>query len=87
MISSDSVAKGKPAPDVFLKAAELLGAAPQRCIVFEDSYHGVQAGLAAGMKVFAVPSTRGNGIERLATRTFSSLAEVTLEDISAELGQ
>ena len=46
----------KPAPDAYLLAAERLGVAPQRCVVFEDSEAGVVAGKAAGMFVFAVPN-------------------------------
>ncbi len=49
-------ARGKPDPAVFLTAAERMGAAPQRCIVFEDAPSGVAAGKAAGMHVVAVPS-------------------------------
>ena len=49
--SSYEVAKGKPAPDVFLKAAEKNNFPPHRCIVIEDTIFGVEAGLAAGMKV------------------------------------
>ena len=45
----------KPAPDVFLKAAEALGAKPEGCLVLEDSINGVQAGRAAGMTVCMVP--------------------------------
>ncbi len=45
----------KPAPDVFLKAAAALHAAPQNCLVLEDSVHGVQAGRNAGMTVIMVP--------------------------------
>ena len=49
--SSYEVARGKPAPDVFLKAAEKNNYMPERCIVVEDTIYGVQAGVAAGMKV------------------------------------
>lgn len=45
----------KPAPDVFLKAAEQLGERPENCLVLEDSYNGVKAGRAAGMQVCMVP--------------------------------
>lgn len=51
--SSESVEKGKPAPDVFLLAAEKLGVAPRDCIVIEDSPHGIAAAKAAGMTVYA----------------------------------
>ena len=48
VVSGMEVAHGKPAPDIFLYAAERLGLAPQDCFVFEDSVHGCRAGIAAG---------------------------------------
>jgi beta-phosphoglucomutase len=57
VVDGHQVSNPKPAPDVFLKAAELLGAEPRDCIVFEDSYSGVQAGLAAGMHVIGIRTT------------------------------
>jgi beta-phosphoglucomutase family hydrolase len=59
VLDGHQVSNPKPAPDVFLRAAELLGARPQDCVVFEDSYSGVQAGVAAGMKVVGVRTTHG----------------------------
>jgi HAD superfamily hydrolase (TIGR01509 family) len=53
LFSSNDVEHGKPAPDVFLFAASQLDVVPDRCAVIEDSVHGVLAGLAAGMTVFA----------------------------------
>jgi len=50
--SADKVAHGKPAPDIFLYAAEQLGVPPARCLVIEDSENGVRAGIAAGMPVW-----------------------------------
>lgn len=50
--SADAVASGKPAPDIFLYAAERLGVAAPRCLVIEDSANGVIAGRAAGMTVW-----------------------------------
>lgn len=57
IITSDhpDVQRGKPAPDIFLVAAKTLGKSPECCIVFEDSPSGVEAGIAAGMTVIAVP--------------------------------
>ncbi|MEW1777703.1 HAD family phosphatase [Streptomyces sp. NPDC086777] len=56
-VSADEVARGKPAPDVFLEAARRLGAAPADCVVLEDAAPGVAAAYAAGMRCIAVPST------------------------------
>jgi HAD superfamily hydrolase (TIGR01509 family) len=53
VFSADDVAHGKPDPAVFLFAATSMGASPTRCAVIEDSVSGVEAGLAAGMSVFA----------------------------------
>jgi len=50
MISGEEVAHGKPAPDIFLRAAEILGVAPERCMVIEDSRNGVRAAKSAGMR-------------------------------------
>jgi len=55
--TSSEVARGKPAPDIFLRAAQLLGVSPQDCWVIEDSKPGVAGGLAAGMKVIAITNT------------------------------
>lgn len=54
IVTSCDVAKGKPAPDVYLKAAELLGAEPETCLVFEDVPMGILSGKNAGMQVCAV---------------------------------
>ena len=49
VVGGDDVAHGKPAPDIFLRCAELLGVAPNRCVVIEDSANGVLAAQRAGM--------------------------------------
>jgi HAD superfamily hydrolase (TIGR01509 family) len=53
IFSAEEVAHGKPAPDLFLHAAEQMGTAPAACAVIEDSAHGVAAARAAGMRAFA----------------------------------
>jgi HAD superfamily hydrolase (TIGR01509 family) len=56
IVSADSVERGKPAPDVFLAAASLLGVPSDAVAVFEDSTAGIVAGKAAGMRVIAIPN-------------------------------
>ncbi|MFJ6430151.1 MULTISPECIES: HAD-IA family hydrolase [Microbacterium] len=53
-VTAEDVSASKPDPEGFLRAAELLGIAPADCVVFEDSGAGIQAGLAAGMRVVGV---------------------------------
>jgi beta-phosphoglucomutase-like phosphatase (HAD superfamily) len=53
LFSASMVARGKPAPDVFLHAAQQMGAAPDGCTVVEDSLPGIEAGQTAGMRVLA----------------------------------
>ena len=57
VVSVTDVGKGKPAPDVFLRTAELLGVAPADCCVIEDAAVGIEAALAAGMDVIAITNT------------------------------
>ncbi len=56
-VDGHQVDRPKPFPDIYLKAAELLGVPPSDCVVFEDSPTGVKAGLAAGMRVVGVETT------------------------------
>jgi beta-phosphoglucomutase len=56
-VNGHQVDRPKPFPDIYLKAAELLGLEPKQCIVFEDSPTGAQAGLAADMQVVGVETT------------------------------
>lgn len=53
-VSGADVLRGKPAPDIFLKAAGLIGAPPAECLVFEDAPAGIAAAHAAGMRVYAL---------------------------------
>jgi HAD superfamily hydrolase (TIGR01509 family) len=55
-VSSEEVARGKPAPDVYLEAARRLGVAPERCGAVEDSHGGIRSAKAAGMFVVAIPN-------------------------------
>jgi beta-phosphoglucomutase-like phosphatase (HAD superfamily) len=53
-VSSEEVARGKPAPDVYLEVSDRLGVSPSRCTAIEDSTNGLRAARAAGMRVVAV---------------------------------
>ncbi|MER6417744.1 HAD family hydrolase [Streptomyces sp. NPDC001137] len=77
IFSSEDVGRGKPAPDLFLFAAERMGVAPERCVVVEDSPLGVQAAVAAGMDVYGF--TAMTPAERLvgATGLFGSMGELS----------
>jgi HAD superfamily hydrolase (TIGR01509 family) len=55
-VSSEEVARGKPAPDVFLEAARRLGVGPTSCAAVEDSENGILAAKAAGMRTIAIPN-------------------------------
>lgn len=65
VVSAEDVTRGKPAPDVFLKAAAKIQRAPERCVVFEDAFVGIEAGKSGGMKVVGIAST--HPIEKLTT--------------------
>jgi len=60
LVGSDQVLNGKPAPDLFFRAAELLGVDPKRCLVFEDAEPGFQAAKNAGMDYIDVRPFRAN---------------------------
>ncbi|WP_405686504.1 HAD family hydrolase [Streptomyces sp. NBC_01387] len=76
VFSSEDVGRGKPAPDLFLYAAQQMGVAPERCVVIEDSPLGVAAAHAAGMDVYGF--TAMTPAERLAGANgfFSKLSEL-----------
>ena len=56
IVDASQVSQGKPHPETFIKAAELLGIAPENCLVFEDSAAGVQAAVSGGMKAVGIGS-------------------------------
>ena len=56
VVTADDVAEGKPAPDIFLRAAKLLGVSPAKCLVVEDAPAGIIAAQRAGMQVIGIPS-------------------------------
>jgi HAD superfamily hydrolase (TIGR01509 family) len=78
--AGDQVAQGKPAPDIFLLAAQRLGVEPARCLVLEDSERGAQAARAAGMAVIIVPDIKPPAAE------IAPLAAAVLPDLQAVQG-
>jgi HAD superfamily hydrolase (TIGR01509 family) len=79
-VSSEEVARGKPAPDVYLEAASRLGIDPARCAAIEDSANGIRAAAAAGMRVVAIPNRRYPPSEDAlsqATTVLESIGELT----------
>ena len=75
--NSAMVARGKPAPDLFLYAAKSMGAQPAACVVVEDSVAGVSAGIAAGMRVMAYAAaayTDREGMRRAGGELFDDMA-------------
>jgi HAD superfamily hydrolase (TIGR01509 family) len=83
-VSSEEVARGKPAPDVYLEAARRLGVDPTRAAAIEDSHNGILAAKAAGMRVIAIPNRHfppGEDALGQADVVLASLAELTAEAV------
>jgi HAD superfamily hydrolase (TIGR01509 family) len=78
LFSATEVPRAKPAPDIFLFAAERMGASPARTVVVEDTVNGVRAGCAAGMTVFGYVdlTPAAKLIEAGATRTFTEMRDL-----------
>ncbi|MEV0171051.1 HAD family hydrolase [Streptomyces sp. NPDC050803] len=76
IFSSQDVGRGKPAPDLFLYAAERMGVEPARCVVIEDSPLGVQAAVAAGMDVYGFTAMTPAAKLSQATGLFSDMGEL-----------
>jgi HAD superfamily hydrolase (TIGR01509 family) len=85
-VSSEEVARGKPAPDVYLEAARRLGVAPDRCVAVEDSSNGLRSAAAAGTTVVALPNRdyppSGDALA-LATVELTSLDELRPDLVDA----
>ncbi|MBE6622922.1 MAG: HAD family phosphatase [Ruminococcaceae bacterium] len=77
IVGGKDVENGKPAPDIFLLAAEKLGADKEDCFVIEDSENGIRAGAEAGMKCIGIPDivSFSDEVKALMTAQFSSLDE------------
>jgi HAD superfamily hydrolase (TIGR01509 family) len=85
-VSSEEVARGKPAPDVYLETARRIGAAAESCAAIEDSSNGLRSAAAAGMLVIAVPNRQfppAQDALALAAEVLRSLRELTVERLLA----
>jgi HAD superfamily hydrolase (TIGR01509 family) len=83
-VSSEEVARGKPAPDVYLEAARRLGVDPTTAAAVEDSHNGILSAKAAGMRVIAIPNAHFPPDEdalAAADVVLDSLAELTVEAV------
>jgi putative hydrolase of the HAD superfamily len=84
--TSNDVQRVKPAPDLFLSAAECLGVAPEHCVVFEDSPNGMRAAAAAGMRCVAVPiALMADYALPPVTLQLGLLSDVTLDELLARI--
>jgi len=84
-VTGEDVSVKKPAPDIFLKAAEKLAAAAGECVVIEDAVNGIQAALAAGMRCVAVAQSFPANSLKAADVVRARIADVTMSDL-AECG-
>ncbi len=78
IVTGDQVSTGKPDPEIYLKAADKMGAVPDECIVFEDSENGVKSAHAAGMDVIQIPDLLepSDELKALGHRIYDSLDDV-----------
>ena len=86
-VSSEEVARGKPAPDVYLETARRLGVAPEGCAAIEDSENGIKSAKGAGMRVLAIPNPQFPPAEdalALADDVLDSIRELTPERVEGE---
>ena len=85
-VSSEQVARGKPAPDVYLETARRLDVDPRACVAIEDSSNGLRAAHAAGMPVIAAPNPHyppGDDALALAAAVVDGVGEVTPELVAS----
>jgi HAD superfamily hydrolase (TIGR01509 family) len=86
IVTADRVTHSKPHPECFLLGAEMLGVEKDNCIVFEDSFHGIEAGNRAGMKVIGLATT--NSAEAIAAKcalVISDFTDFTFEKMKGVL--
>jgi len=81
VVSGEDVLAKKPAPDIFLKAAEKLGLFPNECVVIEDAVNGIEAALSAGMRCVAVAQSFPIALLKRADLVRARIAHVSVQDL------
>lgn len=80
ILTAEMFRKSKPEPDCFLLGAEVFDTVPENCVVFEDSFHGIQAGNAAGMAVVGLSTTNpAEAIQNQCTQVIPDFRHFTYE--------
>ena len=85
VVTGGDVKNGKPAPDIFIKAAEKLGVSPQNCIVFEDAANGVKAAKNAFMKCVALSSTQSPEVLQEADLIINTFKDLSFPELCFQL--
>jgi beta-phosphoglucomutase len=83
IIDGSQVSKGKPNPQIFLKAAESLNAKPEDCVVFEDSIAGIKSGNAAGMKVVGITTGHPAAALQPSSLVIDDYSTLTVQQLAA----
>jgi HAD superfamily hydrolase (TIGR01509 family) len=85
IVSADRITRGKPDPMCYLLAAQDLGISPGNCFVFEDSFHGIQSGNAAGMKVIGLSTTNpADSIVKDCVKVISDFYDFSIQSLFSE---
>ena len=86
LVTSNDIQRGKPAPEPYIKGAQILGLSPADCIVVEDAPAGIQSGKAAGSRVIALRTTTSDSALRAAGADWivTDCSEISLQPIEAD---
>ncbi|GAB4031808.1 HAD family hydrolase [Spirosoma gilvum] len=88
IVDASMIHKGKPDPEIYLTAAQRVGVEPARCVVFEDAFAGIEAGLRAGMKVIALATThtRAELADKGAALIIDNFTQLTVAQVQELIG-
>jgi HAD superfamily hydrolase (TIGR01509 family) len=80
-LTANDIVQGKPHPEIYLKAAKILGVSPARCVVFEDSFSGIESARSAGMKVVGLATTHTRDELKNVDRVINDLTQISLTQL------